>query len=65
VLMVSSHEDLHFVRASFSAGARGFLTKSDVFAELAVAIRQVYSDETYVSKGLRMQERKKIQGSVR
>lgn len=58
VLMVSSHEDFHFARASFSAGARGFLTKSDLFTELAVAIRQVYANETYLSKSLKMQERK-------
>lgn len=56
VLMVSSHGDSHFARACVSAGARGFLTKSDLTAELALAIRQVYADEPYVSKSLKIQD---------
>lgn len=56
VLMVSNHDDFHFARASFSAGASGFLTKSDLSSELAQAIRQVHANETYMSTSLKTQQ---------
>ena len=55
VLMVSNHEHSDFARASFSAGARGFLTKSDISAELALAIHRVYANETFLSRSMKME----------
>jgi len=55
VLMITSHDDANFARAAFDAGARGFLTKSDLSAELALAVRQVYVNETFASKELNLE----------
>jgi two-component system, NarL family, invasion response regulator UvrY len=56
VLMVTNHDDAVVARASFSAGALGFLTKSDVSAQLAGAIRQVYGNQSFLSKGIKLQD---------
>ena len=53
VLFVTSHQDVFFVREAFGAGARGFLSKDDIAAELICAVRQVYSRRKFVSKNLR------------
>jgi two-component system, NarL family, invasion response regulator UvrY len=55
VLMVTNHDDADFARASFSAGALGFLTKSDAQAQLAAAIRQVYANEGFLSKSVKLE----------
>jgi DNA-binding NarL/FixJ family response regulator len=54
VLMVTNHDEADFARASLSAGASGFLTKSDVSAQLAGAIRQVYANEGFLSKSVKL-----------
>lgn len=56
VLMISNHDEFHFARASLSAGARGFLTKSYLSGELAQAIRQVHANEIYISPSLKLRE---------
>jgi DNA-binding NarL/FixJ family response regulator len=53
VLMVTNHEHADLARAAFSAGANGFLTKSDVAMQLGLAIRQVLANETFLSKSLK------------
>ena len=58
VLMVTNHDDPGSARAAISAGARGFLTKSDISAQLALAIRQVYANETFLSKSLGVENNK-------
>jgi DNA-binding NarL/FixJ family response regulator len=52
VLIVTSHDNLFFVREAFAAGAQGFLSKSDVSAELISAVRQVHSKKRFVSKNM-------------
>jgi DNA-binding NarL/FixJ family response regulator len=59
VLMVTNHEHADLARASFSAGANGFLTKSDVAMQLGLAIRQVLANETFLSKSLKVAEEPK------
>jgi len=59
VLMVTSHDHADFARASLSAGANGFLNKSDVSAQLAPAIRQVLASSTFLSKSIHLQEKDK------
>lgn len=59
VLMITSHDAANFARAALDAGARGFLTKSDLSAELALAIRQVYGNETFVSEKLNLESNDK------
>ncbi len=59
VLMVTNHEHADLARASFSAGASGFLTKSDVAMQLGLAIRQVLANETFLSKSLKVAEEAK------
>jgi DNA-binding NarL/FixJ family response regulator len=41
VLMLSMHSEMSYVRASFDAGARGYLLKNAMDLELADAVRQV------------------------
>ena len=52
VLALSTHSDKRFVREMFSAGASGYLLKDSAFQELALAIRTVADDRTYLSPGV-------------
>ncbi|MCP3959471.1 MAG: response regulator transcription factor [bacterium] len=52
VLALSMHSDRRFVREMFSAGASGYLLKDSAFQELALAIRTVADDRTYLSPGV-------------
>jgi DNA-binding NarL/FixJ family response regulator len=56
VLMVTNHDDPNFARASLAGGASGFVTKSDVSAQLAFAIRQVHANETFLSKSITIEK---------
>ena len=49
ILFVTQFDNPFFVREAFAAGGRGFLTKSDVGAELLTAIRTVYLKKEFVS----------------
>ena len=53
ILIVTSHDHLFFVHEAFAAGARGFLSKTDLAAELISAIRDVHSKKKFVSKHLK------------
>ncbi len=50
ILVVTSHHSMFFVRAAFKAGARGFLSKEDIYPELVSAVRQVHARQRYVGK---------------
>jgi DNA-binding NarL/FixJ family response regulator len=41
---------MYFVRAALKAGARGFLSKSDIYPELVFAVRQVHAKRKFVGK---------------
>lgn len=49
VLALSMHKELEHVRAMLQAGASGYVLKQDAFAELAAAIRAVFSGESWIS----------------
>lgn len=53
ILMVTSHDHPFFVKEAFDAGARGFLAKSDVSAELIDAVSDVHRRRQFVSKTVR------------
>lgn len=53
IMIVTQHASPAFVREAFAVGVRGFLTKSDVGAELATAVTEVFSKREFVSKSLR------------
>ncbi len=53
ILMVTSHDHPFFVKEAFDAGARGFLAKCDVSAELIAAVSDVHLRKQFVSKALR------------
>lgn len=52
LLFVTLHDNPFFVREAFSAGALGFITKTDVPAELAAAVHAVHMKAKFVSKHL-------------
>jgi DNA-binding NarL/FixJ family response regulator len=53
ILIITSYDSLFAVRAAFSAGARGFLPKAEISAELIAAVTDVYSKRQFISKNLR------------
>ena len=52
VLALSMHSDKRFVKEMFSAGASGYLIKDSAFGELALAIRTLADNRTYLSPGV-------------
>lgn len=52
VLALSMHSDKRFVKEMFAAGASGYLLKDSAFHELALAIRTLARDRTYLSPGV-------------
>ncbi len=52
LLFVTLHDNPFFVREAFSAGALGFLTKTDVPSQLAPAVQAVYMKKKFVSRHL-------------
>jgi DNA-binding NarL/FixJ family response regulator len=52
ILMVTQHDSRFFVREAFAAGARGFLNKSDLGAELANAVSSVFLKNRFLSKSV-------------
>jgi len=52
VLVLSMHDDPHYVRDAFAAGARGYVLKEAVDAEVVAAIREVASGGSYVNPAL-------------
>ncbi len=49
VIALSMHSDRKFIRAMFSAGASAYLLKDTAFEELALALKAVANNKTYIS----------------
>jgi DNA-binding NarL/FixJ family response regulator len=64
ILVVTSHHSLFFVRAAFKAGARGFLSKEDIYPELVDAVRQVHAKQRFVGKNSSVGEAELIVGKA-
>jgi DNA-binding NarL/FixJ family response regulator len=52
VVFLTVHEDQDFVAAAFSAGAFGYVTKSDVTTDLIPVIREALQRRRYVSHSI-------------
>jgi DNA-binding NarL/FixJ family response regulator len=52
VLVLSMHEDAHYVERAFRAGARGYVSKREATAGVVPAIRRVLSGHAYLSDRL-------------
>lgn len=52
VIALSMHSDHRYVLGVLEAGASGYLLKDCAFGELATAIRQVASGNTYLSPSI-------------
>jgi DNA-binding NarL/FixJ family response regulator len=52
VVFLTVHEDRDFVAAALSAGAVGYVTKSQLTTDLAPAIREAFEGHTYVSQSI-------------
>jgi len=60
VIILSSHENVAYIRQGFENGARGYVAKGSCFSDLLTAIRAVHAGRTYVSEHLEQ----KILGSM-
>jgi DNA-binding NarL/FixJ family response regulator len=52
ILFLTIHEQAEYISAAFSAGASGYVTKRRLATDLAVAIRQVFQGQTFLSPTL-------------
>lgn len=52
ILMVTNHDNPFLVREALRLGARGFVSKSEMFAELITAIVHVHAKKRFISKAL-------------
>jgi DNA-binding NarL/FixJ family response regulator len=52
IIFLTIHEDPDYVRAAFAAGASGYVTKSRLSTDLALAIREVVLGKRYLSAPL-------------
>lgn len=52
VLILSMHKDSNYVRETLRAGAKGYLLKESVDAELLRAVRTVANNEAYIAPGI-------------
>jgi DNA-binding NarL/FixJ family response regulator len=52
VIFLTVHTDTDFVAAALSAGASGYVTKSDVTTDLEPAIREALAGRTYISTSI-------------
>lgn len=52
IVIVTNHENPFLVREAMRLGARGFVSKSEMFAELITAVVEAYAKRPYVSKKL-------------
>jgi DNA-binding NarL/FixJ family response regulator len=53
VIFLTVHQDQDFVEAALSAGARGYVVKSDVTTDLVPAIREALQGRKYISQSIR------------
>ena len=54
ILIVTDHDSPAFVRQALSAGARGFIPKSDLAKELVIGVREVNRGGTFLCERLRV-----------
>ena len=52
VLFLTHHSETDIIRATFDAGASGYVLKSDYSADLIPAVRAVLLDQKFVSRSL-------------
>ncbi len=52
VIMMTMHEDQHYLKTAMSAGARGFLLKKGVDMDLLYAIKAVMNGEIYIQPSM-------------
>ena len=52
IIFLTVHKDRDFVAAALSAGASGYVTKSDITTDLVPAIREVLQGRTYISQSI-------------
>ena len=52
VIILTIHEDLDFVRASFRNGASGYVVKSRIGTDLLPAVNEVLAGRTFVSSSV-------------
>lgn len=53
IVFLTIHEQSEYVSAAFSAGAKGYVTKRRLGADLGMAIRRVFEGQTFISPTLR------------
>jgi two-component system nitrate/nitrite response regulator NarL len=53
ILFLTINEQAEYISAAFSAGASGYVTKRRLASELAMAIREVFLGNTFLSASLR------------
>lgn len=53
ILIVSVHDETHYVRIALEAGASGYLLKDHIHSELSNAIRAVMDEGTYLSETMK------------
>lgn len=52
VLILTMHKDSNYVRETLRAGAKGYVLKESVDAELILAVRTVAGNEAYIAPGV-------------
>ncbi len=52
ILVLTMHNNIHFLRRAIAAGANGYLVKSDTEQEILSAIQKIREDRTYISPSL-------------
>ena len=52
IVFLTLHEDCDFIAAAFSAGASGYVTKSDLITDLIPAICAALEGRTYISQSI-------------
>ena len=52
VIFLTVHQDRDYVAAALSAGASGYVTKSDVTTDLVPAIYEALAGRIYISKSI-------------
>lgn len=53
LIVAMSHSD-HLIRRAIECGVRGYVIKTDMYAELVPAIRAVHAGEMYFSSGIKL-----------
>ncbi len=59
IIVLSMHEESHFVDRAFRDGARGYIIKQDAPESIVAAIHTVVSGDTYLSKSVKFKAPRK------